>query len=230
MATAKTSAPHISQLLENLAEVDLLLNIHTKLAGSGPGRKRNVEVLNKSAVVLVVACWEAYVEDLASTALKFMIDEAKSYSIFPKSVLDRVGSKYSGQNAWALAGDGWKKALRDNFSEVLAKTTGTLNTPRAPQVDELFAKTVGLPGLSACWSWPGRPQSGAVKALDELITLRGSIAHRVQHSKSVHKSTVTAAVELVSRLAAKSTNSVRQHVHATTGKFPWHHITFKGVG
>lgn len=230
MSTAKNPAPHVSQLLENLQEVDLLLNIHTALAGSSPGRKRNVEVLNKSAVVLVVACWEAYVEDLASTALKFMIDDAKSHSIFPKLVLDRVGSKYSGQHAWALAGDGWKKALRDNFSEVLAKTTGALNIPRAPQVDELFAKTIGLPSLSACWSWPGRPQASAVKALDDLITLRGSIAHRVQHSKSVHKKSVTAAVELVSRLAAKSTNAVRQHVHTATGKFPWNRITFKGLG
>jgi hypothetical protein len=230
MATTAISAAHVTQLLENLQEVDLLLDIHRAIAGAKPGRKRDVEVLNKSAVVLVVACWEAYVEDLASNALNFMIDEAKVHTVFPKSVLERVGSKYSGPNAWVLVGDGWKKALRDNFSEVLAKTTGTLNTPRAPQVDDLFAKTLGLAAMSKAWTWSGRTQPAAVKALDELITLRGSIAHRVQHSKSVHKSTVVAAVELISRLAAKSTNQVRNHVHAAVGKYPWNSVTFKGVG
>lgn len=230
MATHKISAPHVAQLLENLAEVEQLLDFHQAIAGATPGRKRNVEVLNKSAVVLVVACWEAYVEDLATNALGFMIDEAKSYSAFPDSVLERVSGKYQGPKAWALAGDGWKKALRDNFSEVLAKTTGALNTPRAAQVDDLLLRTIGLPNLSQSWFWTGRTHSSAVKALDKLITLRGSIAHRVQHSESVHKKTVVAAVELVSRLAAKSTNRVRAHVHAAVGKYPWNNVTYKNVG
>lgn len=231
MATAAQTQPasHVVQLLDNLAEVQLLLQIHHAIAGSKPGRKRDVEVLNKSAIVLVVACWEAYVEDLATNALTFMMDQAASHTIFPKPVLERVASKHSGPNAWALAGDGWKAALRNNLAEVLAKTTGTLNTPRAPQVDELFAKTVGITSLSATWSWPGRTQAAAVKALDNLITVRGSIAHRVQHSKSVHKKSVTSAVDLVSRLAAKSTNHVRTFLHTTTGKYPWNRVTYKGM-
>jgi len=228
--TTKPFPPHLRQFLDNVKEVLLLLDIHRTIAGSSPGRKTDVEILNKSAVVLIVACWEAFVEDLATAALDFMINEAATHSIFPKLVLERVGSKYSGLNAWSLANDGWRKALRDNLSEVLAKTTGALNTPRQAQVDELFNKTIGLASLSSNWSWPGRTQASAVKALDELITLRGAIAHRVQHSKSVRKSHVTAAVELVSRLSAKSTNQVRLHVHSATGKHPWIQIVYKGVG
>ena len=229
MVTAAQPAPHLDQLLENLHEVDLLLGIHAAIAGATPGRKRNVEVLNKSAIVLVVACWEAFVEDLAAHALDFLIAEAKTHVIFPKAVLERVGSKHTGPNAWALAGEGWKQALRDNLSEVLAKTTGSLNTPRAAQVDELFVKTIGLARISSAWSWPGRKQAAAVQALNELITLRGSIAHRVQHSASVYKSSVVSAVELVSRLAVKSTNRVRLHVHAATSKYPWQGVTYKGM-
>lgn len=230
MAATRSFPPHIEQLFANVDEVRQLLEIHAAVGGEGPGRRTNVEVLNKSAIVLVVACWEAYVEDLATFALDFMIKEAQSHKVFPKTVLERVASKCSGPNAWALAGDGWKKALRDNFSEVLAKTTGTLNTPRAPQVDELFLKTLGLQDLSSCWYWPGRTQDRAVGALDALITLRGSIAHRVQHSDAVRKRRVTEAIELISRLAARSTNTVSRHVHAQVGKYPWSHsITYKGV-
>lgn len=229
MAT-KIFPPHISQFLDNIAEVEQLLSIHTKLGGPGPGRKRDVEVLNKSAIVLVVACWEAFVEDLASLALDYMITNAKDHKAFPKSVLDRVGSKNNGPNAWALAGDGWKKVLRDNYTEILAKTAGVLNTPRANQVDDLFSKSIGLNNVSACWYWKGRAKGKAAVALDDLVTLRGSIAHRVKHSKSVHKKTVVSAISLVNYLAAKSSNSVRTHVHASVGKYPWGRVTYGGIG
>lgn len=205
------------------------MKIHAKQGGSGPVRKRDVEVLNKSAIVLAVACWEAFVEDLAGIALDFMITNAKDHSAFPKSVLDRVASKNSGSNAWALAGEGWKKAMRDNYREILAKTAGVLNTPRAPQVDELFFKSIGLQSVSANWYWKGRKKGSAAIALDDLITLRGSIAHRVTHSKSVYKKDVVAAIDLVCYLSAKTSNSVRNHTHSTIGEFPWDLVTYKGV-
>jgi hypothetical protein len=217
-------------LLENVNEVRLLLTMHMVLGGQGPGRRRNIEVLNKSAIVLVVACWEAFVEDTATAALEFMIDRAASHTALPTSVLDRVGSKYSGLNAWRLAGDGWKTALKANLSEVLAKTTGALNTPRAQQVDELFLKSIGLPSLSSHWYWKGRSQSSAVAALDRLIALRGSIAHRVQHSESVRKREVVDALELTSYLAAKTTNAVRTHVHKRVLDYPWDRMSYNGIG
>jgi len=233
MATPKTvpvPPMHIAQFLENIAEVGQLLEIHKKIGGTGPGRRRDIEVLNKSAIVLVVACWEAFVEDLASLALDFMITHAKDHTAFSKNVLDRVASKNSGPNAWSLAGEGWKKALRDNYTEILARTSGVLNTPRAPQVDDLFSKAVGLASLSSCWHWKGRTKANAIASLDALITLRGSIAHRVKHTSGVYKRDVIAALHLVSFLAAKSNNSVRSHVHSSIGAYPWARVTYKGVG
>ncbi len=224
------SLPHVKELIENMDEVKSLLEIHRYVGGDGPGRKVGVEVLNKSAVVLVVACWEAFVEDLSDNALKFMIDNASSHTVFPQDVLERVASKNSGLNAWKLAGDGWKTALLNNYKEVIAKTTGTLNTPKTAQVDELFAKSIGLHKLSSSWRWPKRTAAGASKALDDLITLRGSIAHRVKSSQAVRKADGSNAIELVGRLAAKSTNRVREHVHAQVGKYPWGFTTYGGVG
>jgi hypothetical protein len=51
-----------------MTEVRRLLQIHGQLGGTGPGRRWGSEVLNKSAVVLLVACWEAYLEDLVTHA------------------------------------------------------------------------------------------------------------------------------------------------------------------
>lgn len=222
-------APHLKELLSNVYETATLLDIHTEIAGVGAGRKHGVEVLNKSAIVLVVACWEAYVEDLAKSALEFMIAEASDHRAFPKPVLERVSSKNSGINSWNLAGNGWKKALSDNLTEVLAKTTGILNTPRAAQVDDLFSKTIGLMDISKKWSWPGRTSVQAVKALDDLVTLRGSIAHRVKSAQRVRKQDVKDALDLVGRLSIRCNNEVRTFVHGKVGKYPWIAVTYKAT-
>jgi hypothetical protein len=229
MVTSAIKSQHLKQLFENLDEVRQLLDIHSKVAGRGRGRKYNVQVLNKSAIVFVVACWEAFVEDLAETALRILIEQAPDHKIFPNDLLERVASKHGGINAWKLAGEGWKDALRSNLKEVLAKTTGTLNTPRALQVDDLFLKTIGLKSLSGSWRWKGRAVAESIDAIDKLITVRGSIAHRVKHSESVLKRDVTEAIELVSRLAAKSSNRVREFVNTQCGSYPWTLVRYKGV-
>ncbi|MCQ1549743.1 MAG: HEPN domain-containing protein [Candidatus Accumulibacter phosphatis] len=221
--------PHLQELLDNLSESISLLHIHGQVVGQGPGRKYGVEVLNKSALVLIVACWEAYVEDTVTAALTFMIDNCKDHTIFPKNVLERVGSTKQGLKSWDLAGDGWKAALKDNLTGVLAKTTGTLNTPRAPQVDELFHKVIGLTNLSSTWKWNNVRSQQVVDRLDSLITTRGSIAHRVKHSAPVYKKTVREAADLIGRLSARVNNETRKHVHGLVDKYPWYAIRFKGT-
>jgi hypothetical protein len=220
---------HYNALIDNVKEVDRLQEIHSQITTPGPGRKYDVQVLHKSAIVLLVACWEAYVEDLVAAILKEMIAAADDYTVFPKIVLERVGSQHSGPKAWDLAGDGWKQALKDNLKEVLAKTTGTLNTPRTEQVDELFNKTIGLSSPSSSWYWPGRSAKQAAKALDELITLRGSIAHRVSVARSVTLEDVRDARNLIRRLAAKTHNRVCGYLKERIGKSPWKTVKFKGT-
>lgn len=207
-------------LLANDAEVHRLLEIHEQLTGKGPG-KRKMQALNKSAIVLVTAVWEAFVEDLAEAALTFMIDNAADHSVFPAKVLERVAGAHQGPNAWKLAGDGWRTAMRSNLAAVLAQTTGKLNTPRAEQVDALFDRTIGLVKLSDAWKWKGSTPTKAVGKLDKLVTLRGSIAHRVDTAGEVLKKDAEAARAFVYRLAVSSSNAVRTHVKSRTKKAPW---------
>ena len=46
--------------------------------------RRNLEVLNKSAIVLLCAIWEAYCEDLADEALRHLLAYSRDYSALPK--------------------------------------------------------------------------------------------------------------------------------------------------
>ncbi len=220
MAT-KLAATHMSNLVSNISEVSGLLRIHTELTGQGPGRRHAVEVLNKSGIVLVVACWEAFIEDLVASALKVMIDSVEDPNAFPQEVLERVASKVQGMKAWNLAKDGWKQCLRDHYEEVLARTTGNLNTPKAAQVDDLVEKVLGMKKMSAKWAWAGSAATQNRAKLDSLITLRGSIAHRVEAPKRVHKTTVVNARDLVYRLAVRSHNALNAHVGGRIGTSPW---------
>jgi hypothetical protein len=226
--TSSRHPPHIQTLLSNGREVDRLQAIHSQITTPGPGRKYEVEIIHKSSIVLLVACWEAFVEDLASVALDFMIAKAKDHSIFSKDVLNRIASNHQGEKVWELAGQGWKTALRDNQKLVLAKTVGALNTPKAHQIDELFLKTIGLSDLSGCWYWPGGTVERNTKYLDKLVTLRGSIAHRVKATTSVRKKDVLLYKEFIGRIAIRSHNRVGDFLETATGVRPWNQYTYKG--
>jgi hypothetical protein len=199
------------------------------MSGNGPGRRYDVEILNKSAVVLLVACWEAFVEDICEDALDFTMQKAASHTVFPNAVLERVASVHQGPKAWDLAGDGWEQCLRDNMTGVLARTTGSLNTPKTAQVNELFMKTLGVSKLSSSWYWSGRTSLSASDALDDLVTLRGSIAHRLDVDHSVRRTHVEHGIELVFRLSVKTSNAIRTHVHSMVHKYPWGVRKFKNT-
>jgi len=217
---------HGTAFIENIREVDRLWKIHGQITTKGPGRKHDVQILHKSAIVLLVACWEAFIEDLARESLTAMISSATDHTVFPDHVLERVASIHSGPKAWNLAGDGWKKALEGNLTGILAKTTGSLNTPKTAQTNELFEKTIGLKNLSAAWYWPSRSVDQSEKTLDDLVTLRGSIAHRVTTTSSVTLKHVTDSRAFIHRIAVKSHNNTCKYLSERIGKSPWNRLRF----
>lgn len=222
--------PHVASLLSNSKEALRLLDVHETLTGRRPGRRTDVEVLNKSAIVLLVACWEAYVEDLASASFDALLQDASTPSIFPRAVL--VGASKPLQDdkdeskVWALAGTGWQSILKAHRDSVLTRYVGTLNTPKPEQVDLLFEKLVGLKALSTHWHWPKNSSVAARARLQALVTLRGEIAHRVATARSVRKDDVKKASALIGRLATISSNQLRIFVRARTQIVPWEEVQY----
>ena len=176
---SKSTLPHFSMFFYSVSEVERLVEIHGQISGSGPGRRVNLEVLNKSAIVLLVAAWEAFIEELAKTAFDFLMAEASSPNVFPNKVLALAGrdlrSSRDETKIWDLAGTGWESVLRKHRRAILDRYTGSFNTPRARQVDALFEAMIGLRSASGRWHWPGMSSQKVVRKLDNLVTLRGSI-------------------------------------------------------
>ncbi len=208
--TKKGRTPAFRTFLENMAEVRRLLQIHGQLGGPGPGRRWGTEVLNKSAVVLLVACWEAYLEDVASFAFDAALSRCQEPRRFPKEVIRRVGESLRDTKdervIWNLAGSGWKDVL----SSYKTKTTEKFHNPNSNSVDDFFLRVLGVKSVSKCWHWTGMSVEGAKAKLDRIVNVRGSIAHRVQHSTPVRLATVKSYQGHVRRLVGKTDVEIRK--------------------
>lgn len=191
------------------------------------------EILTKSCVVLLVACWEAFVEDAAEKSVQFLVEKLDVPSNLPKVLLRHIALELKSDSndlkVWELSGDGWKAAVSGHYRAMLSKHLGPFNSPKAGNIDELYKRTLGLENFSSGWAWKGMSNKNAKQKLNELIELRGAIAHRVQTSKRVTRALADAyAVHLIF-LAIKSSNSLRQHLKAAVGEFPWDEASYNSV-
>lgn len=225
------SAPHMKSLNNNFREIERLIEIHKEISGDGPGYKHNVQVLNKSAIVLLLGCWEAYIEDLAKNAFEVMLSKANEPTVFPEHVLAIAAKEIKNGDTlslWALSGDGWKKALVSHKDKILNKyiERNAFNTPSAERIDKLFAELIGLTSLSGQWHWKNMTAGTSKSKLSDLIELRGSIAHRVEASETVTKTMVVNYKKLVTRLAVISHNRALAFIHGSTKARPWRRYRF----
>ncbi len=200
----------------NCQDIDRLLQIHADFGGSDVGRRHGLEVLNKSAIVLLTAVWEAYCEDVAEEAVNLIVDKVASADQLPVDLKRHISKKLDGNNhelaAWRLADGGWRIVVRTNLDEYLASRTGRLNTPRAQNIDEMFKRTLGMDQISKCWKWSRVNNHRAVEKLDLLVTLRGSIAHRGSGSEGVYLRHVRSYYDHVKQLVAKTDPEVESFI------------------
>jgi hypothetical protein len=223
---------HLATLKKNMGEIGGLLSIHAKLGGSGPGRRHNLEILNRSVIVLLVACWEAFVEDLAAQAFQALLDGATEPATFPTRVLALASKALresdDGRDVWRLAGTGWRTVLRSHRDALFERFIGKWNTPKPQQVDDLFEKLVGFSGCSKQWRWRGMGSGAAVIRLESLVSRRGEIAHRVTAGPPARKAEVRADIRFILQLATVTSNAVGSFVAGRIGRRPWPNMRLRG--
>jgi hypothetical protein len=210
---------------KNCEDIDRLLEVHTSLTGTGPGRRRQVEVLHKAAIVLVTAFWEAYCEDVAAEALSHLVQHSPDASKLPtelkKQIVKELGDDANQLAVWQLADTGWKQVLNSRLVRLREERNRRLNTPKTAQIDELFVKALGVNKISSRWYWSGMSVQTASDKLDRYVALRGSIAHRGTAVGSVHKKHVIDYYEHVKKLVGKTGGRVNTVVRTATGKQLW---------
>jgi hypothetical protein len=212
-----------TSLDDNLKDVKRLMEFHSQAGGDAPGRRYNLEVLNKSAIVLITSYWEAYCEDIASEALEYIVANSPNAAVLPKEIKKIVAKEIkAAQNeleAWSLSDDGWRAFLRSRLETMKEARDRKLNTPKYGNIDDLFRSAIGLENATGCWNWSKKlTAQKAREKLDKYVSLRGEIAHRGNTETAVTKVKVEDYLEFVSRAAAKTGGAVNKHVKAITGE------------
>ena len=202
-------------------DVERLLEIHADVGGDSKGRRFGLEVLNKSAVVLLTAIWEAYCEDIAAEALEHIVNHVHSAVDLPKELKKRltqdINSEKNELAMWDLAGDGWKARILARLSSLMEDRNRRLNTPKANQIEELFASAIGLPEVTNAWQWNKMSAPKARAKLDKYVELRGAIAHRGAAASGVKKAQVTEYLQLIRNLVSKTGGQVNSFVKSAVG-------------
>ena len=216
---------HLVNLVGNIKEVRRLIDIHERISGKAAGRRYALEVLNKSAVVLLVACWENFVEELARAAFTALLKQAAQPDVFPKKVLALASRDIKAEkddaSVWKLAGNGWRAVLEAHAGEVLKRHLGPFHAPDSENIASMFQKLVGITDIRNLWHWTGMTRARAVNKLDRLVALRHAIAHKVKAPASVRKVTVVDFTAFILRLAGVTNNAVSMHIRVRTTDFPW---------
>lgn len=207
---------------ESADDVRRLLEIHATLGGDARGRRHRLEVLNKSAIVLITAIWEAYCEDIATDALSHIVTNSDDASSLPKELKKRIAKDIKADlnelAMWGLADGGWRAKLESNLNALASERNWRLNTPKSQNVDKFFAAAIGLTKLPDSWRWANVSADTARKKLDKYVSLRGAIAHRGSASVAVTRAQVQEYFEHVRRLADKTGEEVNSFVKNVTSK------------
>jgi hypothetical protein len=209
----------------NCRDIDRLLQIHQTEGGTDRGRRVRLEVLNKSAIVLLTAFWEAYCEDVAGEALEYIVRHTKDAGGLPQDLRKAVAKELKEEPhelaVWRLADTGWRTELASRLTALKEKRDRQLNTPKTQQIDDLFKQALGISDLPKSWRWQRMSARRAGGKLDEFVELRGSIAHRGHGAAGVLKSQVEEYYDHVKHLVEKTDARVRDAIQATTGRVPW---------
>lgn len=211
---------------ENLKDIKRLMSLHEQEGGPSAGRRYGLEVLNKSAIVLITSYWEVYCEDIAAEALVHIVKHSKSADVLPKELKKQVAKELGKEKnelaIWEMADDKWKGYLTKRLGKLQEDRNRKLNTPKSENIDQLFESAIGIPKVSSSWRWARKMTVAKAKGkLNRYVSLRGSIAHRGTASKSVKKNEVEDYLDFIKKLAGRTGGKINTHVKSITGKPLW---------
>jgi len=210
---------------ENKKDIEILWHIYAEVSGSGTGRKKRADVVTRSAIIFISACWESYIEDVAVEAFDYLLVNASTPDVFPAKVktlaTKELHEAKDERRIWELAGSGWRKVLQSHRDNIREKWLTDFNMPKSKQVSELFAALIDLRDVTRNWTWQEMSSDQARCKLDEYVTIRGNIAHRTKHDETVYKSGAKDFLLHVVKLVEKTDEAIRDHLQSLTTKLPW---------
>lgn len=186
------SAAYSGYLLPLLHDAVELDEAHANLRTGGPGRQYGLGALNRAAVVMCVAAWEAYIEELVKEAVN------------------------------AIRPAGPPLGIWTALNATVRSAVGRFNTPNTDQVRLLISDAIGLPDVHLSWAWRGCTPGQARARLQEVMDFRHEVAHGVNPRPVIHNRYSSQLPDFFRRLGRCTDASVRAHLVDVLGVAePW---------
>ncbi len=182
-----------------LTDVQALLDIHRDISGLGRGRRRSsIRVLHKSAIALLVAAWETYIEALLEEGVLLISAVALSGT--------QVNVQYS--------------ELQELIKGNVQQATKRLHTAKSDNVLILFRNCFGIEDIRQSWGRPGMDWKKAYRALDQLLDERHSEVHGATTDPEYSKRDVILWQQFLQVTVDRTELAAMKRIRELTGKLP----------
>ncbi len=191
----------------------------------GENSDAEVNVLYRSAVVLMISHWEAYIEDICAEALSHIVEETTDPDKLPKEIRKKVGKEIKSTNndieAWKLAADGWKVFLKQREAKYFEERNRSFNTPKPEQTNMFVENVIGLKNITNSWKFDDVSAEENAERLKKLVELRGQIAHRGNLNHELTEDWLVEEVKFLKKIVSKTGGKINGHVKKSVGTGLW---------
>lgn len=172
----KTQA--IRDFEKNIIEAKTLLELSSQYPNSP-----EENVLLKSSIVIAIAYWEKFIEEILSDGCNYISNGLRNPLDLPtivkqKIALNSIDSNKSSnpesfsQQVWSFAGNGWSQ----RYEQFTQNLTEKLNTANSEKVKECFYIVLGIEDIFDDWN--KKPDSSrSLSEFDKFIDKRHEVAH-----------------------------------------------------
>lgn len=197
-----------------LKEVADLIDFYDEAKQNPSPINSNLEVFKRSGIIVLVTAWESFIEDILLLYVGQKLDRSssplemqKAFNAIAHSWYEAILNKHDNhpkpKDFINWTGDKWKDIVRKKLLEDLAN----LNSPKSENIGDLSKRYLGE-DITVHWVWAGTTSKKACQKLDEIIELRGELAHRIGNyfeARSLAKRDfLISSLKFVARLASRT--------------------------
>ncbi len=162
-------------------DVQALLQHHDAQLDSARGRPpEKLEVFKRSALILTVTAWEAFVEDAIRVALDQRLEKAKSpedventfNAVAEKWLTAKKDRRPKPEHLMDWTENRWKDVISRQFRGELDR----FHSPNSANIRSLSKTYLGF-DITKSWTWKRVMARAACSRLDRLIQRRGELVH-----------------------------------------------------
>lgn len=200
-----------------MKDIEKIFSNYEELKGYHKGR-RSLDHLFRSGVLLLAAAFESYIEDVIVESANIISSQIEINDLpiqVKKKILQCIKKEKNELAAIELlAGDNWI----GYYIQIVEKEVSNLNSPKTHLINGLMNDLLGIENLITQLSLKIIDE---VNELDEFISVRGQIAHRLKGEFYLKQPTFKKYVIMVNSTVKEVDKFLQVYLMNLTRKSPW---------